>query len=255
MTIGTGPYDTAYTPTAKKYQYWAVKLKPYLETQFLVTNKIYIDQLLQIDFTFNLESFKSYLWADASVWYQYDSTNPETPASSGIYSNYKNYFFCTDSGLTVKPILMSINLSIKLRNCYKTLIQSLTDWSNWTKIGPNTQYWGILDYCKTSDAESVTVFSWNPVASDYNTLFWGNTDNGNPQVDWDASESGTATAGATQYKFNYCSHLLGTEYDLNNGGLKGDLYCAKSTEAKWTDAATTYTSTKYDRTIDVSACA
>lgn len=74
--VGATVYDSAYIPTAKKYQYWAVKFKPYLETQFVVTNKIYIDQILQIDFTFNLESFKSYLWGDASVWYQYDSTNP-----------------------------------------------------------------------------------------------------------------------------------------------------------------------------------
>jgi hypothetical protein len=85
---------------------------------------------------------------------------------------------------------MGINLSIKLRNCYKTLIQSLTDWSNWTKIGPNSPYFGILDYCKSSDAEQVTVFSWNPVKSDTDPewasdVFWGNSDNNNPQVSWD----------------------------------------------------------------------
>lgn len=146
-------------------------------------------------------------------------------------TNYRNSFFCTDAGYVIKPILMSINLSIKLRNCYKTLIQSLTDWSNWTKIGANTPYYGILDYCKASDAESVTVFSWNPIVSDtdptwasYN--FWGNTDNGNPQVDWDDSET-TVSATNTAYAFDYCTQLTGTEYDLNNGGPKGTTYCSK----------------------------
>ena len=159
-------FDTTYTPIAQKYQYWAVKLKPYIETQFVMTSKLYLENIMQIDFTIDLESFKSYIWGDMAVWYQYDSTNPDNPADSGEYTNYRNYFFCTDSGITIKPILISINLSIKLRNCYKTLIQSLTDWSNWTKIGPNTAYFGLLDYCKASDAESVTIFSWNPVSSD-----------------------------------------------------------------------------------------
>jgi len=34
----------------------------------------------------------------------------------------------------------------------------------------------------------VTIFSWNPIAQDYPFGLWGNTDNGNPQVDWDASD-------------------------------------------------------------------
>jgi hypothetical protein len=34
----------------RKYQYWAIKLKPYIETQFSLQNKIYIDQFMQLDF-------------------------------------------------------------------------------------------------------------------------------------------------------------------------------------------------------------
>ena len=94
-----------------------------------------------------MDSFMSMFWADVAIWYQYDSTSPLNPLVYGVATNYANYFLCTDGGFTVKPILMSINLSIKLRNCYKTLIQSLTDWSNWTKIGFNTQFYGLLDYC------------------------------------------------------------------------------------------------------------
>jgi len=258
-------FDPAYTPLAQKYQYWAVKFKPYVETQFVMTNKIYLDQILQIDFTFNLESFKAYLWGDAAVWYQYDSTNPENPVDSGWTTNYRNYFLCTDSGITVKPILMSINLSIKLRNCYKTLIQSLTDWSNWTKIGPNTAYFGILDYCKASEAESVTIFSWNPVSSDYNVPFWGNTDNGNPQIDWEGMETGTVVT-ANRWKFDYCNQLVGNDYDLNQGGKFGDLYCAAAAapaSSTWIifDAAKAASSNSasaatanYDRTISSASC-
>jgi hypothetical protein len=152
---------------------------------------------------------------------------------------------------------MSINLSIKLRNCYKTLIQSLTDWSNWSKVGPDTAYFGLLDYCKSSDAESVTVFSWNPVSSDQNYLFWGNTDNGNPSIDWEATES-TPMITANRWTFNYCTQLKGTEYDLNQGGKFGDLYCAATPATNWMmwSAAQTATgdittaATKYDKSVD-----
>ena len=125
------------------------------------------------------------------------------------------------------PILMSINVAITLRNCYKTLIQSLTDWSNWTEIGPNTAYFGLLDYCTASSSQSVTVFSWNPVATNYNFLLWGNTNNGNPQTDWDASESGTSIL-ANRFSFSNSWHIVGNEYELNNGGLLGDIYCTST---------------------------
>jgi len=35
--------DGAWAPTSKKYQYWAIKIKPYFETQLKIQNKIYID--------------------------------------------------------------------------------------------------------------------------------------------------------------------------------------------------------------------
>jgi hypothetical protein len=252
VTVSTTDYDNAWTPTDKKYQYWAVKIKPYFETQFIASSRIFVQDLLQIDFTFDLESFKSYLWGDAAMWYQYDSTNPtDEYTADPTKTNYNNYFLCSDSGLTIKPILLSINFSIKLRNCYKTLVQSLTDWSNWTKIGKTTPYYGLLDYCKASDSESVTVFSWNPVPSDKNVRFWGNTDNGNPQIDWDNSESGSTPASPTdQYKFSYCKHIVGNEWELNNGGDKGLYYCANS----GTTWSTAITNAAFNKKVDPADC-
>ena len=87
-----------------------------------------MDLSLNIDVT----SFKSYFWAEGSLWYQFDSTNPKI---NGEPTNYRNYFFCYGAGITVKPILMTVTIQLKLRNCYKVLLQSLTDWSNWSNIG------------------------------------------------------------------------------------------------------------------------
>ena len=182
-------YETASANTAKKYQYWSVKVKPYLETQLSIQNKIFIDQLLQVDLNFDVTSFKSFFFGEGSLWYQYDNTNPTIANSGGITTNYRNYFFCGGMGITVKPILMTITLAIKLRNCYKTLLQSLTDWSNWTKIGPDALYFGLLDYCRNSDSETVTVLSYNPITTDFNYLFAGNLENNDPSFDWNGGES------------------------------------------------------------------
>jgi hypothetical protein len=121
----------------------------------------------------------AYFWADFAVWYQYDSSNPQNPAIPPVtgttyYTNYLNYFLVSDGGVTVQPILMTFNVQATLRNCYKTVIQSLTDWSNWQKIGFNSLYWGLLDYCAASQSEQVTVFSWNPISTNFIWQLWGN---------------------------------------------------------------------------------
>lgn len=133
---------------------------------------------------------------------------------------------------------MSITLAIKLRNCYKTLIQSLTDWSNWDNLGADALYYGILDYCRNSDSETVTIFSVNPNPTDTNYMFAGNMENNDPSFDWNGSESsGTYLDGnmKTPYRFDYCMPLKSgdsffdfNEYELYNGGPNGDLFCAKS---------------------------
>ncbi len=163
---------------------------------------------MSLDLNIDVTSFKTFAWAEASVWYQYDSSNPKI---NGIPTNYRNYFFCTGAGVTVKPILMAITLQLKLRNCYKVLIQSLTDWSNWSNLGTGQFLWGLLDTCKNSDAESVTLFTWNPVPSDDNYLLRGNLENGDPSIDWNGDETGKYTVDPTmkgeRYKFNYCEWL------------------------------------------------
>ena len=56
----------------------------------------------------------------------------------------------------------------KFYNCYKTIIQSLGDWSQWTKRSA-----GFLDECDQSDSEDVTLYTWNPITQDQKTLWFG----------------------------------------------------------------------------------
>ena len=105
---------------------------------------------------------------------------------------------------------MAITLQLKLRNCYKVLIQSLTDWSNWSNLGTGQYLWGLLDTCKNSDSESLTLFTWNPVPSDKNYILTGNLENGDPSIDWNGDETGVYTDSNMQgkrYSFDYCKWL------------------------------------------------
>lgn len=84
----------------------------------------------------------------------------------------------------------------------------------------------------------MTLFTWNPVPSDYNYLVSGNLENGDPSIDWNGDETGNykdpnMKGLAGRYSFNYCDWLKSGDanpadknyYELYNGGPNGDLYC------------------------------
>ena len=187
------------------------------------------------------------------------------PNSGFTSTNYRNYFLCHGYGITIKPILMAITVSIKLRNCYKTLIQSLTDWSNWDKIGGAYMYYGLLDYCKNSDSETITVFSHNPVTTDYNYLYSGNMENNDPSFDWNGNEATGIYADPlmkSSYQFNYCKVMKSgdtwfdfNEYELYNGGPNGDLWCSKDPAWRPNKHQTTANDPSfYDYTVKPASC-
>jgi len=157
---------------------------------------------------------------------------------------------------------MSISLQLKLRNCYKVLFQSLLDWSNWSNLGTGEFMWGLLDICRNSDSESITLFTWNPVPADYNFLLAGNLENGDPSIDYNGDETGdyaTTSMKGDKYNFNYCIPLLSgdmpplsyNEYELHNGGPNGDLYCYKDNTKSWKPKQP---SDEYDRTKRPKDC-
>jgi hypothetical protein len=59
---------------------------------------------------------------------------------------------------------------MNIQNCYKILIESLCDWTNWTG-----KYAQMLDDCSASDSEDVNLYSLSPtaVASDIERYVWG----------------------------------------------------------------------------------
>jgi len=123
-------------------------------------------------------------------------------------------------------------------------------------LGTGQFLWGLFDSCRNSDSESVNLFTWNPVPSDYNFLLAGNLENGDPSIDYNGDETGSyakASMKGNRYNFDYCIPLLSgnmpfgqyNEYELHNGGPFGDLYCYKDSKKSWQPRQT---EDKYDRT-------
>lgn len=117
-TIPTNPHDLAWSPEPRNYQYWAVKFQPYLKFALNTVINLHLGKWASMRVTLNIDDFQASIWGDAAMWYQFDTSNPTNPSkTSAFYSastkyetNYKNYFLCSDAGVNVKPILMSINV-------------------------------------------------------------------------------------------------------------------------------------------------
>lgn len=90
----------------------------------------------------------------------------------GEFIYYENYYLCFNFGYQIETVLLTFYNLIYFQDCYKTMIQSLFDWSNWDTIfDSETDYWGLLDYCEDSEDEDVTVYDYNPIESD-EEKFW-----------------------------------------------------------------------------------
>ena len=82
-----------------------------------------------------------------------------------IVVRYDNQI-CLNYGWMTQDILLTLITLIKLKDCYKVVIQSLTDWSNWTG-----KYASLIDKCTDSASESITLYTWNPITVDQ-TNYW-----------------------------------------------------------------------------------
>jgi len=88
---------------------------------------------------------------------------------------------CWSYGYSYTDLTMAVESLFKYPNCYKMVINSLTDWSQWTSIITNfasKQYlFGLLDSCTMSD-DAVTLPFWeeSPIKEDVVDEVWASND-------------------------------------------------------------------------------
>jgi hypothetical protein len=76
------------------------------------------------------------------------------------YSLFKKDYpgkLCMDIGYNIEDILVTFKADLSYRDCYKNVIMTLTDYSNW--LGPKAMW---LDSCEFNSNEDLLIYSYNP---------------------------------------------------------------------------------------------
>jgi hypothetical protein len=71
---------------------------------------------------------------------------------------------CFDWGMNSEKILITLKAAANWKDCYKNLILTLVNWSNW--FGPKAM---LVDYCDFHTDEDLLIYSYNPPYLNANT--------------------------------------------------------------------------------------
>jgi hypothetical protein len=123
------------------YEYWQVRFKPYVETAVTIKLTINIDRVYYNEITLDIPKFMTNVFVESFI--------------------YSDETVCINTGWQTQDIELSVITAMKFQDCYKTIIQSLCDFTNWTSTSAK-----ILDECTASDSQRVTVYTYNPVEED-----------------------------------------------------------------------------------------
>ena len=165
-----------------------------------INSKFNIDRLFYNEITFQLDEVIAFYFGDLIIVYKDLSSTTSNPTDA-----YNTFKICYATGYNYQDISMSAETIFKFPNCYKMLVQSMCDWSQWTDIllkpGPKPYLWGLLDSCTMSDdSPQLTVWDYQPVKTDSNDVFHTGIDilsaPSNPATAF------TKTRGAYNYYYN-----------------------------------------------------
>jgi hypothetical protein len=74
-----------------------------------------------------------------------------------LFKRKYNGKLCLDIGYNVEDILMTWKSAVSYRDCYKNLLMTVTDFSNW--LGPKAMW---VDQCEFHSDEDFLMYSYNP---------------------------------------------------------------------------------------------
>lgn len=133
--------------TGTSQYYYQLRAQPYVYVDALIVPKILIDRLYSNTVTADLDSFKSYVFGEL------------------LY--FEDHSLCFNTGWATDDILFTLQMAMSFRDCFKNVINTFLDWSNW--VGP-TAMW--IDGCNKSNDEDITLYTWNPVAVARINQYW-----------------------------------------------------------------------------------
>ena len=143
-------YYYVSSSAATQMQSFRLRAKLRAKAAVNINSKFNIDRLFYNEITYELDEFLAFLFGDIILIYKDLSVaNPTNP-----FDSYKNFGICFAAGYNYQDISMQVETILKFPQCYKMLVQSLCDWSQWTtvitKFGKNQYLYGLLDQCTMS---------------------------------------------------------------------------------------------------------
>lgn len=180
---GTAPWTTAgagtsFTITATgvtQMKAYRMRVKAKGRANAYIKSMLNIDKLFYNDLIFDLDEFVAYVFADLYIVYADQSIQTAGTSTTPYWTIpldvYNTMNICWSYGYSYTDLTMAVESLFKYPNCYKMVINSLTDWSQWTSIitsfGSKQYLFGFLDSCTMSD-DAVTLPFWefSPISED-----------------------------------------------------------------------------------------
>lgn len=99
-----------------------------------IKSSLNIDKLFYNELVFDLDEFLTFVFADIIFVYKDITAASDVTSFTTLLDVYKRGNICVSAGYNYNDISLSVEATFKYPNCYKMLVQSLCDWSQWTSI-------------------------------------------------------------------------------------------------------------------------
>lgn len=108
---------------------WKMRLRLKGKAAVNIKTSFNIDKLFYNEIVFDMDEFVSYVFGDIIIVHTDQSASGTNPLAA-----YSSPNICWAAGYNYNAITLSLETLFKYPNCYKMIINSLTDWSQWTSI-------------------------------------------------------------------------------------------------------------------------
>lgn len=133
-----------------------------------IKSSLNIDQFFYNELIFDLNSFLAFIFGDIIIIYSDSSVPTSGQVNSPLWIPPWIYTYpniCWQLGYNYNDLTLAFQATFKYPQCYKMVLTSLEDFSNWAEIitnfGNNQYLFGLLDQCfMSTDNPYITAFQW-----------------------------------------------------------------------------------------------
>ena len=139
--------------------YYNLDLKGYSEQSFATSVWIYLNKLMELDVDFELEKFDLGITVSFKYW------RASKRSCFRLYTDIDNF-------------LMNLDMTMRLPQCYKDILESFWCFDNWTGIDAK-----IIDHCELSSEELIEMVRYE-IEQEKQRQYWVGSDEDKSEGCW-----------------------------------------------------------------------